>query len=110
NASSGTASCGPSAASGVPAAPTSGSSRRTAGCGSSPSGPPSSPRFEVPFLGTLSASPGAERALDGGGTAEMTTNVARRITAPEIAARKGSGTPIVMVTAYDAPTARTVDG
>jgi 3-methyl-2-oxobutanoate hydroxymethyltransferase len=40
----------------------------------------------------------------------MTTNVPRRITAPDIASRKGSGTPIVMVTAYDAPTARTVDG
>lgn len=33
----------------------------------------------------------------------------RRITAPEIAARKGDGVPIVMVTAYDAPTARAVD-
>jgi 3-methyl-2-oxobutanoate hydroxymethyltransferase len=34
----------------------------------------------------------------------------RRVTAPSIAARKGSGTPIVMVTAYDAPSARVVDG
>jgi 3-methyl-2-oxobutanoate hydroxymethyltransferase len=32
-----------------------------------------------------------------------------RVTAPEIASRKGSGTPIVMVTAYDAPSARAVD-
>jgi len=33
----------------------------------------------------------------------------RRVTAPAIAARKGTGTPIVMVTAYDAPSARVVD-
>jgi 3-methyl-2-oxobutanoate hydroxymethyltransferase len=32
-----------------------------------------------------------------------------RVTAPEIASRKGSGTPIVMITAYDAPSARAVD-
>ena len=40
----------------------------------------------------------------------MTANSARqRMTAPAIAAAKGSD-PLVMVTAYDAPTARTVDG
>jgi len=33
-----------------------------------------------------------------------------RVTAPAIAARKGDDTPIVMVTAYDAPTARIADG
>lgn len=33
-----------------------------------------------------------------------------RVTAPSIASRKGSGSPIVMVTAYDAPSARAVDG
>ena len=32
-----------------------------------------------------------------------------RVTAPEVAARKSDGTPLVMVTAYDAPSARTVD-
>jgi 3-methyl-2-oxobutanoate hydroxymethyltransferase len=32
-----------------------------------------------------------------------------RMTAPEVRARKGSGTPLVMVTAYDAPSARIVD-
>jgi 3-methyl-2-oxobutanoate hydroxymethyltransferase len=32
-----------------------------------------------------------------------------RVTAPEIASKKGSGTPLVMVTAYDAPSARAVD-
>jgi 3-methyl-2-oxobutanoate hydroxymethyltransferase len=32
-----------------------------------------------------------------------------RVTAPAISARKGDGTPLVMVTAYDAPTARIVD-
>jgi 3-methyl-2-oxobutanoate hydroxymethyltransferase len=36
--------------------------------------------------------------------------ITRRITAPAIASRKGCGTPIVMVTAYDAPSARVVDG
>ncbi|MFI5054621.1 MAG: 3-methyl-2-oxobutanoate hydroxymethyltransferase [Acidimicrobiia bacterium] len=30
--------------------------------------------------------------------------------APDVVARKGSGTPLVMVTAYDAPSARAVDG
>ena len=34
----------------------------------------------------------------------------RRVTAPAIALRKGAGSPIVMVTAYDAPSARVVDG
>jgi len=37
------------------------------------------------------------------------TAARRRMTAPAIAAAKGSD-PLVMVTAYDAPTARTVDG
>jgi len=32
-----------------------------------------------------------------------------RVTAPAVAARKGDGTPLVMVTAYDAPTARIAD-
>lgn len=32
-----------------------------------------------------------------------------RVTAPDVRARKGSGAPIVMVTAYDAPSARVVD-
>jgi len=32
-----------------------------------------------------------------------------RVTAPEVVARKSDGTPLVMVTAYDAPSARTVD-
>jgi 3-methyl-2-oxobutanoate hydroxymethyltransferase len=39
----------------------------------------------------------------------MTARAARRTTAPDIAARKGQGPPLVMVTAYDAPSARTVD-
>ena len=33
----------------------------------------------------------------------------RPITAPAIAARKGGDTPLVMVTAYDAPSARVVE-
>jgi 3-methyl-2-oxobutanoate hydroxymethyltransferase len=40
-------------------------------------------------------------------TAEATPK--GRVSAPAIAARKGDGTPIVMVTAYDAPSARIVD-
>src|SRR6476619_301487 len=40
----------------------------------------------------------------------MAATAAPRVTAPAIASRKGSTTPLVMVTAYDAPTARTVDG
>jgi 3-methyl-2-oxobutanoate hydroxymethyltransferase len=42
----------------------------------------------------------------------MTVRAARRVTAPDVAARKGEGddtSPLVMVTAYDAPSARTVD-
>ena len=39
----------------------------------------------------------------------MTAQAARRVTAPAVAARKGDGTPLVMLTAYDAPSARTVD-
>jgi 3-methyl-2-oxobutanoate hydroxymethyltransferase len=41
----------------------------------------------------------------------MTSGTApvRRVTAPQVAAAKGSGTPLVMVTAYDAPTARIAD-
>ena len=37
-------------------------------------------------------------------------DVRRRISAPDISASKGSGRPLVMVTAYDAPSARIVDG
>jgi 3-methyl-2-oxobutanoate hydroxymethyltransferase len=33
----------------------------------------------------------------------------RTMSAPDVVARKGAGTPLVMVTAYDAPSARTVD-
>ena len=33
----------------------------------------------------------------------------RALSAPDIAAAKGTGRPLVMVTAYDAPTARVVD-
>ncbi len=40
----------------------------------------------------------------------MATTPARRVTAPEIAAHKRDTNPLVMITAYDAPTARTVDG
>jgi 3-methyl-2-oxobutanoate hydroxymethyltransferase len=40
----------------------------------------------------------------------MTANSARHVTAPGVVARKGDGNPLVMVTAYDAPSARTVDG
>jgi 3-methyl-2-oxobutanoate hydroxymethyltransferase len=40
----------------------------------------------------------------------MPATTAPRVTAPAIASSKGSTTPLVMVTAYDAPTARTVDG
>src|SRR5579875_1911751 len=35
--------------------------------------------------------------------------MATQVTAPELRARKGDGRPLVMVTAYDAPTARIAD-
>jgi 3-methyl-2-oxobutanoate hydroxymethyltransferase len=39
-----------------------------------------------------------------------TITEAPKVTAPSVRARKGSGRPLVMVTAYDAPTARVADG
>jgi len=39
----------------------------------------------------------------------VTTRKKKRVTAPAITARKGEGAPLVMVTAYDAPSARIVD-
>lgn len=41
--------------------------------------------------------------------ADSRPSPARPIGAPDVVARKGSGTPLVMVTAYDAPSARAVD-
>lgn len=38
-----------------------------------------------------------------------TITQAPKVTAPSVRARKGSGSPLVMVTAYDAPTARVAD-
>src|SRR5204863_9409304 len=66
-----------------------------------------SPGRRARRTGTLFAPPGAVRALDGGG-AEMTASTSRT-TAPAVRARKGAEPPLVMVTAYDAPSARTVD-
>ena len=43
-------------------------------------------------------------------TASSAPKSSARVTAPGVVARKGDGTPLVMVTAYDAPSARTVDG
>ncbi len=43
-------------------------------------------------------------------TAESSVATRRPITAPGVASRKGGPTPLVMVTAYDAPSARVVDG
>jgi len=40
----------------------------------------------------------------------MATHSPRRVTAPDIASRKRDDTPLVMITAYDAPSSRTVDG
>ena len=39
----------------------------------------------------------------------MAASRTRAITAPDIRARKGDGPPLVMVTAYDAPSARVAD-
>jgi 3-methyl-2-oxobutanoate hydroxymethyltransferase len=39
----------------------------------------------------------------------MAANAMARITAPDVSARKGGDEPLVMVTAYDAPSARVVD-
>src|SRR5690242_18501142 len=40
----------------------------------------------------------------------MNVSLSAPVTAPAIRNAKGSGTPLVMVTAYDAPSARVVDG
>jgi 3-methyl-2-oxobutanoate hydroxymethyltransferase len=40
----------------------------------------------------------------------MATSREAALSAPDVMRRKGSGTPLVMVTAYDAPSARVVDG
>ena len=62
----------------------------------------------MPMFGsTVWLLPGAVCALDCGG-AEMAAS-STRMTAPGVRARKGSSPPLVMVTAYDAPSARTVD-
>src|SRR5437016_422108 len=55
--------------------------------------------------GTITTTAGSHGALDGEG-GEMPTNA---MTAPAVRASKGSGTPLVMVTAYDAPGARIAD-
>src|SRR5947199_3225437 len=55
--------------------------------------------------GTITTTAGSHGALDGEG-GSMPTNA---MTAPAVRASKGSGTPLVMVTAYDAPGASIVD-
>src|SRR5437588_4113060 len=55
--------------------------------------------------GTITTTAGSQGALDGEG-GSMPTNA---MTAPAVRASKGSGTPLVMVTAYDAPGARIAD-
>ena len=47
---------------------------------------------------------------DSGTTPTPAAPARARLTAPAIRARKGSGQPLVMVTAYDAPAARVADG
>src|SRR5947199_4681266 len=55
--------------------------------------------------GTITTTAGSHGALDGEG-GSMPTNA---MTAPAVRASKGSGTPLVMGTAYDAPGARIAD-
>src|SRR5205807_6525954 len=55
--------------------------------------------------GRILGTAGSHGALDGEG-GSMPTNA---MTAPAVRASKGSGTPLVMVTAYDAPGARIAD-
>jgi 3-methyl-2-oxobutanoate hydroxymethyltransferase len=45
----------------------------------------------------------------GGRAPGEATSSSRPVTAPEVRARKGDGPPLVMVTAYDAPSARVAD-
>src|SRR5262245_34673290 len=57
--------------------------------------------------------PGAVGALDGGGSEMTTASTAPEsrapLSAPDVRARKGNGPPLVMVTAYDYPSARVAD-
>jgi 3-methyl-2-oxobutanoate hydroxymethyltransferase len=46
---------------------------------------------------------------EGDEMADAAQAAPRALGAPDVVARKGSGTPLVMVTAYDAPSARAVD-
>src|SRR5207248_1810706 len=55
--------------------------------------------------GTITTTAGSHGALDGEGG----TRPPNAMTAPAVRASKGSGTPLVMVTAYDAPGARIAD-
>ena len=61
---------------------------------------PTTPETEV------GATPPATSGDPAGGPGPLR----RKMTAPSIRARKGSGDPVVMVTAYDAPAARVADG
>ena len=54
--------------------------------------------------------PGAEGALDGGGAGDGRNRLAARDRTRDRARARAPNTPLVMVTAYDAPTARTVEG
>lgn len=63
-----------------------------------PGGAPSGPPADMSTVGTSTPGPGQTAARPR-----------PKLTAPAVRARKGSGTPIVMVTAYDAPSARIAD-
>src|SRR5947209_17971481 len=56
--------------------------------------------------GTISTTAGSQTGAGRGRRQNMPTNA---MTAPVVRASKGSGTPLVMVTAYDAPGARVAD-
>lgn len=63
--------------------------------------------YATSATGTLDAPGVGERARQSAGSAvEQRGRAPAKQTAPLIRARKGAGQPIVMVTAYDAPTAR----
>jgi 3-methyl-2-oxobutanoate hydroxymethyltransferase len=83
-------------------------------------GPPRSGRAVAPAGDARNGSGGeigvgaarSEGCPTGARTAPGTAGreLAARVTAPAVRARKGSGHPLVMVTAYDAPGARIADG
>ena len=78
------------------------------------SGPGAGPHLAPVPAGPFAGGPFAGGSFSGSPVGRLapvqTITQPPKVTAPSVRARKGSGQPLVMVTAYDAPTARVADG